>query len=176
MAAMQECMDRYGGLVWSLARRFSLSPADAEDGVQEVFIELWKHAVRFDPDIATETTFVGMIARRRLIDRRRQSQTQQRIAQGVADEMPPPPPDGDHRDVEISDEARRAAEAMKTLSEEQQRVLTLSINYGLTHQQISDQTGLPLGTVKTHARRGLIRVREALAESDPSPDAIEVKS
>ena len=175
-AAMQECMDRYGGLVWSLARRFSLSPADAEDGVQEVFIELWKHAARFNPEIASETTFVGMIARRRLIDRRRQSQTQQRIAQGVADDMPPTPPEGDEKAVEVSDEARRAAEAMKTLSEDQQRVLTLSITYGLTHQQISEQTGLALGTVKTHARRGLIRVREALAQDDNSPDAIGATS
>ena len=69
--APAECMERFGGLVWALARRFSTNSADAEDAVQEIFSSLWQNADRFDPSIASETTFVGMIARRRLIDRRR---------------------------------------------------------------------------------------------------------
>ena len=73
MAAMQECINQYGGLVWSLARRFSASAADAEDAVQEVFITLWKYASRFDESKGSETTFVSMIARRRLIDRLRRT-------------------------------------------------------------------------------------------------------
>lgn len=162
MAAMQECIDHYGGLVWSLARRLSLSPGDAEDGVQEVFIELWKHAGRFDPSIASETTFVSMIARRRLIDRRRSRMTQEghvktsgEIAESSAQF------EGDSS-TEMSDEARLARESLQRLSPDQQRVLTLSIQYGLTHQQIAEHTGFPLGTVKTHARRGLMKVREEL--------------
>src|SRR5262245_66294972 len=67
--AVRECIARYGGLVWSIARRFEL--ADAEDAVQEIFLDLWKSAARFDPNIASETAFIAMIARRRLIDRRR---------------------------------------------------------------------------------------------------------
>ena len=89
MAAMQECIDRYGGLVWSLARRLSLSPAEAEDGVQEAFIELWKHAERFDPEVASETTFVSMIARRRLIDRRRSRASKDRLVK-TSSEIPEP--------------------------------------------------------------------------------------
>ena len=58
-----------GGLVWSLARKFLRSHADAEDAVQEIFVDVWRSAARFDPAIASETTFVAMIARRRLIDR-----------------------------------------------------------------------------------------------------------
>ena len=69
--AVAACIDRFGGLVWSLARRFLDRPTEAEDAVQEIFIELWKSASRFDPSIASETTFVAMIARRRLIDRQR---------------------------------------------------------------------------------------------------------
>src|ERR1043165_482447 len=67
--AVRDCIARYGGLVWSIARRFE--GADAEDAVQEIFLDLWKSAARFDPQIASEPAFVAMIARRRLIDRRR---------------------------------------------------------------------------------------------------------
>src|SRR3954470_14464574 len=67
--AVRECLARYGGLVWSIARRFEA--ADAEDAVQEIFLDLWKSAARFDRQIASEASFVAMIARRRLIDRKR---------------------------------------------------------------------------------------------------------
>ncbi|MFM8699347.1 MAG: RNA polymerase sigma factor, partial [Phycisphaerales bacterium] len=72
--AMQACMDRFGGLVWSLARRVTRSTAEADDAVQEIFVDLWRSSSRFDPSIANETTFVAMIARRRLIDRGRRRQ------------------------------------------------------------------------------------------------------
>ena len=68
--AMEECLDLYGNLVWSLARRMSPS-ADADDAVQEIFLDIWKNAARFNKNVASEKTFVMMIARRRLIDRRR---------------------------------------------------------------------------------------------------------
>lgn len=159
--AVRELIDRYGGLVWSLARRFALSPSDAEDGVQEVFSELWKNAARFDSRVASEATFIAMIARRRLIDRRRRGL---RIAANEAPEdvegaRPFTPPE---RRTELGEEAARAADALESLSPEQQRVLRLSIYHGFTHERIAQVTGLPLGTVKTHARRGLLAVREAL--------------
>src|SRR5678816_3425476 len=72
--AVDECIARYGGLVWTLARRFSSNSADAEDATQEIFLDLWRSAARFDPIAASETTFVALIARRRLIDRRRRRQ------------------------------------------------------------------------------------------------------
>ncbi len=70
-------------------------------------------------------------------------------------------------------EVRKARKAFGLLSTEQQRVLHLSLQYGRSHQQISEATGLPLGTVKTHARRGLLRIREALfgePGASPTPD------
>jgi len=67
--AVSECIDTYSDLIWSLARRFLRSQQDAEDVVQDIFIELWSSADRFDPAKAGETTFVAMIARRRIIDR-----------------------------------------------------------------------------------------------------------
>ena len=64
--------------------------------------------------------------------------------------------------LETCIEAEQAAEAMRTLRPEQQQVLRLSIVEGMSHQEISEATGLPLGTVKTHARRGLLQVRELM--------------
>ncbi len=167
MAAMQETIDRYGGLVWSLARRFSPSQADAEDAVQEVFIALWEHAARFDPNVASEVTFVAMIARRRLIDRGRKLQRQKKTLNEFQIQLPPDEaaPPTSEADAAQDDEVARVRTAMTQLSADQQHVLNLSIQYGLTHEQIAEHTKMPLGTVKTHARRGLIRIRELLART-----------
>jgi len=157
-AAMRACLDQYSGLVWSLARRLAPSTAEAEDAVQEVFIALWKNAERFDPAVAAESTFVAMIARRRLIDRARVHSRKVQpgaINENVAEQTRPNP-------AALTDEAALAARAISELSPEQQRTVQLSICRGLSHEQISQATGLPLGTVKTHIRRGLIRVREIL--------------
>lgn len=154
-------MDRYGGLVWSIARRLCPPGADAEDAVQEVFLALWKGAAQFDPAKGEESTFVGVVARRRLIDMRR------RLARhSDASELPEAlvaPGETHVERVELCDDADRAKRALAELRPEQRRVLELSVYSGLSHQEIAAKTELPLGTVKTHARRGLIRLRELLA-------------
>jgi RNA polymerase sigma-70 factor (ECF subfamily) len=159
-AAVAECIDRYGKLVWSLARRFTHDQAEAEDAVQEVFIDLWSHAGRYDPAVATESTFIAMIARRRLIDRLRKSKRQPGIDELTAEaaiELP-----SVQQDLETRDEAARAARVIAELRPEQQKVLELSVYHGLTHSGIAEQLGMPIGTVKTHLRRGLIAIRERL--------------
>ena len=168
--AMLACMERFRGLIWSLVRRSCSNAADAEDVVQEIFISLWRSAHRFDPTIASESTFVSVIARRRLIDRTRQR-------------MRRPAPGPILQDVEFDHEEQPRCQtteasaltqaAMKKLRPEQQQVLQLSIECGCSHEQIATSTGLPLGTVKTHARRGLLRLREALIESGIDIDPIE---
>lgn len=156
--AVQEFVDRYGGLIWSLARRMSWNDSEAEDAVQEIFIDLWKSAPRYNPATASEVTFVSMIARRRLIDRRRKA-TRQPDLSTISDGVPSQSVDPADA-ASISQEAGSAMEALSQLSPEQQRVLRLSVLYGLSHDRIARATGLPLGTVKTHCRRGLIRLRE----------------
>ena len=66
--AMEHCIKKYSGLVWTIAKRYVRDHSSAEDVVQETFVELWKSAKRYDPAIATESTFIGMLARRRAID------------------------------------------------------------------------------------------------------------
>jgi len=159
---VQELIARFGGLVWSLARRLGLPDSETEDAVHEVFTELWRNGGRYDPNIASETAFVATIARRRLIDRRlklgRQPPKQQISEAVVGGDQEPVKP-------ELGEEAQRAAKAFETLTPEQQRVLRLSVYEGLSHELIARSTGLPLGTVKTHARRGLIKLRELLGRT-----------
>lgn len=158
--AVQDCINKYGGLVWSIARKMLRNPDDAEDAVQEIFVDIWKNAARFDESQSSETTFIAMIARRRVIDKIRHST--RRISPDSLDDVLLEPFTRSDQEMQISVEAKEAAEAMRTLRPEQQQVLRLSIIQGMSHQEISDATGMPIGTVKTHARRGLMQVREVL--------------
>lgn len=158
--AVRECIGRFGGLVWALARRMSPGAAEAEDAVQEIFMDLWRSAARFDPAVASEPAFVTMIARRRLIDRRRKSQ--RAPATEPFGESPTPAEPAAAARVESSAEASLAANALAQLRPEQRMVLVLSTCHGLSHEEIATAVNMPLGTVKAHARRGLLRVRELL--------------
>lgn len=168
--AVKECLDVYGGLVWSLARQLSRTPADAEDTVQEVFIDLWQNAHRYDATIASEATFITTIARRRLIDRLRR-QERNRIPVPLEDNLVALPDPG-LAQVELGDEAARVAEHFAGLRPEEQHVLRLSLTLGLSYPEIATRMNFPLSTVKTHARRGLRRLRSLLnlGEDDVGPD------
>ncbi len=164
-AAVQRCMARYGALVWSIARRFSPTAADAEDATQEIFLDLWRSAARFDPLRGSERVFVTMIARRRLIDRMRsQKARREHEIGGLDDEVAQV---GIDARVDRCAEADIARAALEELPQEQRKVIQLSIVDGLSHGEIAARSGLPLGTVKTLIRRGLIRVRQALGEVRP---------
>lgn len=158
--AVEDCMDAYGKLVWALARKLSPTTEDAEDAVQEIFIDVWKHASRFDESIASESTFIATIARRRLIDRLRKS-TRAPKADSI-DDMIYAPSTNQHKQMQTGVEAKQASVAMKQLRPEQQKVLQMSIFDGYSHYEIAEVTGLPVGTVKTHARRGIAKMREFL--------------
>lgn len=156
-------MDQYGGLVWSLALRMSPSRADAEDAVQEIFVNLITSAKRYDPARASEATFIAMVARRRLIDRRRAAE---RRKEDLKKEVPDRAT-SDHKHMDRSLEAQAAARAIAKLPEVRQNILRLAMLDGLSHQQIADAVNLPLGTVKSHVKRGLEAVRATLlAEQD----------
>jgi len=162
-AAVTNCIARYGGLVWALARRFLGNSPDTEDAVQDVFIELWKSAARFDPARSSEATYITMIARRRLIDRKRKAG---RVpAQQALPDEPIGPPQERVR-IEIEEEAAKAAAVLGELRDDEQRVIRMAVYEGLTHEEIAAATGFPVGTVKTHIRRGLIRVRERLSAGE----------
>lgn len=161
-AAVQACIDTYGALVWSLARRMLPEREEAEDVVQEIFTEIWRTAARFDADQGTEATFVAMVARRRIIDKARHRSRTPDTAP-LADEHQDVLDTGAMAKVESGAEAALAAKLLDRLSDDQRRVLTLTVGQGFSHQQVAAKIGMPLGSVKTNARRGLLRMRELLA-------------
>jgi RNA polymerase sigma-70 factor (ECF subfamily) len=153
--AFAQCLDQYSDLVWSLARRFS---ADAEDATQEIFLRLWKAASQFDASRGSEAVFIATLARRLLIDRYREKR--RRPVEVVVEDHEPLW--AVHEDASVSSDAERAAEELKQLRPEQQRVITLSVVQGLSQGEIAMATGMPLGTVKTLMRRGFLELRERL--------------
>lgn len=161
--AVAACVDKYGGLVWSLARRFSQTQADAEDAVQEIFISLWKSAERFDSSKSSEMTFVSMVARRRLIDlnRRRQAVSRAVTTQPI-DSVDVANSSDVAEKAAIDDQASHALQVLNQLPDDQCKAIKLSVYNGLSHNQIAEQMNLPLGTIKTHIRRGLNKVRDQL--------------
>lgn len=160
--AVQECMDVYGQLIWSLARRFLRNDADAEDAVQEIFIDIWNSAARFDRKVASEAAFVSTIARRRLIDRVRQRQRRPGM-DSIDDEdvgemhMPAVQPR-----MEEESDVGTVERVLATMEPEHRRILSLSLYEGYSHSEIAERLSLPLGTVKTRVRRGLIYIRDKL--------------
>lgn len=161
--AAEAMLDRFSGLVWSLARRFCPDRAEAEDAVQEIMADVWRSVQqgRYDPAKGSETTFVATIARRRLIDRLRKRRVP--TAELVVDLAAIPPVA--QPAAELGEQARAARAVLEELTEPQQMTIRLAVLQGLTHEQVAEVTGMPLGTVKTHIRRGLIRMREKLAQA-----------
>jgi RNA polymerase sigma factor (sigma-70 family) len=168
-AAVAQCLDRYGGLVWSAARRWSDNAADAEDATQEIFIALWKSAARYKPSAGSEAAFISTIARRRMIDRLRakgRRPSTEEFDESVMFELADSAPDQGM----VAAEAAIAVRAVAQLEAGQQQVLMMGVVQGMTHSEIATATGKPLGTVKTQLRRGLIRVRELIEQGADSAD------
>jgi RNA polymerase sigma-70 factor (ECF subfamily) len=141
-----------------VARRVSPTPADAEDATQDIFLDIWRSAGRYDESQGSDKVFIAMIARRRLIDRLRKATAE-------------PPMDGEDalesvawadpgNSPETSIEAEQAMRALAELRPEQRQVLELGLLQGLSQSEISARLGMPLGTVKSFMRRGLIKVRD----------------
>jgi RNA polymerase sigma factor (sigma-70 family) len=152
-----------------MARRLSRSLSDAEDATQEIFLQLWQQAQRFDDSLGSERAFVAMIARRRLIDGLRKAAAEPQMSsceaalESVAWEASDNTPQTCH-------EAEQAWRALQELRPQYRRVLELGLLHGLTQLEIAQRLSMPLGTVKTFTRRGLLIIRECLrAETPASP-------
>jgi RNA polymerase sigma-70 factor (ECF subfamily) len=162
-SAVRECIDQFGGLIWSIARRVTRSHADAEDAVQEIFADVWRSASRFDPTQGSETVFVTMIARRRLIDRMRRAT--HRDSPRSSDDMHSLDWPDAGNGAGMCGEARSAEQAVMLLRPELREVLRLGLLQGLSHSEIAHALQMPLDTVKAMMRRGLIQVREFMGNS-----------
>ena len=153
--------DRLAPLVYGVSKRVLQDSGYAEEVTQEVFLEIWRQAPRFDGNRGSVRAWAATIARRRSVDRVRSEQARrdrQHADAAVAD--PPPPPTDD---VAIDRDLRaRATAALGQLSAAQREVLELAYFGGFTHVEIADRLGIALGTAKTRVRDGLIRLRQVM--------------
>ena len=160
-AAVKECLDTYSGLVWSQARRFLRNQADAEDAVQDIFIVIWRAAGKYDRAIASESTFIATIARRRLIDQLRKTSRRPATESLDSEESAQAQPLVNSR-LEESAEIENIRRALESIQPEYREILTMSHYEGYSHSEIASRLEVPLGTVKSRVRRGLMQVREQL--------------
>jgi RNA polymerase sigma-70 factor (ECF subfamily) len=156
--ALRAAYDRYGRLVYRIARACLSVPADAEDVTQATFVSAWQARDTFDPDRGSLGGWLSAIARRRTVDRLRSLDRQRRLDDAAArvDATSRPSLEGTVDEVVAR---MTVLDELSRLPEPQRRVLSLAFFDDLTHVQIATVTGLPLGTVKGHVRRGLAALR-----------------
>ncbi len=160
--AFEQLYDRHAGAVYGMVRQVLRDPTQSEDVAQEVWVEAWRTAARFDPDRGSYRAWIVVMARRRAIDRVRSvtaaGAREERAA--VADWSPPH--DEVSETVQTRLEQQRVRTCLDTLTGVQRQSVELAFYRGYTHREVSDVLDVPLGTVKTRLRDGLIRLRDCM--------------
>ncbi len=158
--AFDSLYDELSASVFGLARRVVRDPARAEDVTQEVFLEVWRKAARFDSSLGKAKTWVMTIAHRRAVDAVRRSESHKRQDHKSApDEVSHDEP----ADSVIKDEEHGAVrQCLETLTELQLESVRLAYFNGYTYNEVATLLERPLPTIKTRMRDGLIRLRDCL--------------
>jgi RNA polymerase sigma-70 factor (ECF subfamily) len=155
---MSELYDRYSKVVYAVALRVLQDAAGAEDVLQDVFLQLWRNPDAFDASRGSLAAWLAVIARHRSIDRLRKRRPETDIEDCVIASGP-----------DLRDETERALliekvrGALEVMSPEQRQAMELAFFQGLTHTEIAEKTGEPLGTIKTRIRSGLQQLRAKFA-------------
>jgi RNA polymerase sigma-70 factor (ECF subfamily) len=162
--ALAELYDRHSRLVYSLALRIIRDQGEAEDIVQEVFSQAWRQAGRYEARRGNVIAWLLNLTRSRAIDRLRGRQSRPEAASDslLAIDIPDLTLPVDEQ-LSLEGRASRVRAAMKELSVLQRVAIELAFYEGLTHVEIAERLELPLGTVKTRIRQGLLKLKDRLA-------------
>jgi RNA polymerase sigma-70 factor (ECF subfamily) len=150
------------GPVLGLVRRLVRDPAQSEEVAQEVLIDVWRCAARFDPDQGSAMAWIMTLAHRRAVDRVRSAQASTDREQKVAAREHTPAYDEVSEQVERRLEREQVRRCLGALTELQRESVLIAYYRGCTYQETADLLGIALGTVKTRLRDGLIRLRDCL--------------
>lgn len=164
-AAFEELYSRYSNVLYATALKFLKEDADAQDVVQDVFIQIWDKAKLYDPAKGKPLTWAMTMTRNRSIDRIRAIQRRSRLRDEFEQETVFDESAGVREalyGVDASEKGKILRDAVSQLSPQQKTVIELAFFRGLTQSEIADKLGEPLGTIKARARRGLMKLKEAL--------------
>jgi RNA polymerase sigma-70 factor (ECF subfamily) len=165
-SALAALYDRYGAILFGLAVRIVSSRPEAEDVVQQVFLQVWNRAGDFDEARGRVFSWLVTLARSRAIDRLRALGVRSRAVETATQSQPREAAPTGEAAVLRGEQRELIRQVMETLSAEQREVLILAYFEGLTQTEIAERSNTPLGTVKTRMRNGLMKLRQALKGRD----------
>jgi RNA polymerase sigma factor (sigma-70 family) len=162
-SALSALYDRYARVIYSIAYKSLGSVEESEEVVLDVFGQVWRAADRYDAQKARVDTWLLMMARSRVLDRLRARQRLSRKADAMVEAVQTQPPSPDPiEDAVISERRTQVLAALEQIPIEQRQMIEMAYYQGLSHREISQQTGISLGTVKTRIRLGLNKLRISL--------------
>jgi RNA polymerase sigma-70 factor (ECF subfamily) len=165
--ALEELFDRYTPVLYPFVKRILRSGADAEDSLQDVWLQVWRRSATYDPRRGTVAAWLLTVARSRALDRYR-SLASRRLAEGKTDPDPANPPVDPAHAAASGQRSTRIREALAQLQPQQRDVLEIAYFQGLSQTEIAARLNAPLGTVKSWTRQGLMRLRELLPQEELS--------
>jgi len=163
--ALSEFYDQTASALFSVAIRILGDSAEAEEAIQDAFVQIWKNAAAFDATLGTPFHWALSITRHRSIDRLRARQRRARLVQDLLETAVDPPVETPpaHQSWHAED-AAAVRSALESLPTEQRQGIEMAFFGGLTHTEIAEALGEPLGTIKARIRRGMSKLREGLQE------------
>lgn len=163
--ALGHCYDLMGPVVFAMAVRMLRDRQAAEDVTQDIFVQIWRQAGNYDTARGSPEAWMMMIARTRVLDRLR-SRAAGIVLKPVGDNLPESPAAEDWPDdlAITHEDAVNVRAAIAELPVDQRQAIELAFFDGLTHVEISEKLSVPLGTIKTRIRLGLIKIRDRLAD------------
>ena len=160
--AFGQLYDQCSGRVLGLVRRLLKDSAQSEEVTQEIFLEVWQNAKRYDPAKGSATTWILTMSHRRAVDRIRSSQSTRDRDTRIGLRDMETEYDSVSESVEIRVEHERVGQALLRLTELQRQAVTLAYYGGYSHSEVAEMLKVPIGTVKTRLRDGMIRLRDEL--------------
>jgi RNA polymerase sigma-70 factor (ECF subfamily) len=161
--ALAEFYDQTAGMLFSTAVRILGDTHEAEEVIQDVFVQVWDKAATFDAALGAPRHWALSIARNRSIDRLRARQRRVRLVEALQEAGPDLAPRGSPGGSDLSEEDLRAVRsAVSGLPPEQRQAIELAFFGGQSHQEIAATLQQPLGTIKARIRRGMLKLRESL--------------
>lgn len=163
VSAFEEIYDRHSRMVYALVYRILRQAGSAEEVVQEVFLQVWRHAGQFDMERGAFQPWLLAMARNRALDQLRLKSERQRRREEQSDELPPQISLPDYeKQLDDKRQAERVRALMGELNPRQKQAIELAYFEGLSHSEIASTLKEPLGTVKSWIRNGLMRLKEGL--------------